>query len=306
MRPRVIPLLVLVAVLGSACASHPAGPATPVGPDQVTPDDAVKAAGAREAARRFVEAYAEATGGDSTALQAMVGTDLLARWVHWLDIQNREFPGTISGTVSSNQIGPAAPFSVSSVPGSEAILRQVDVAATVTFSFDPSNGTPETVTRSLDGPMRLILDPRNGWKVLDFTRDGIPLSREFQTMKGAAATVDGVKVEAAAFLSVPYWQFGLVVVDPSSGSVDAKRTAIVDASGAVVSAAKAVTDSLERLPGGVPTEGLVTFSPASSADGLTLRIVVRSTTGHRTTLEIPLSGKVTPVPIATPTPTPSG
>ena len=306
MRRRVVPLFLLIAVLGAACGSHPAGPTAPGAPDQVTPDDAIKATGAREAARRFVEAYAQATGPDSTALRALAGTDTLLSWIHWLDIQNREFPGTISGTVSSSQIGPAAPFSVSSVPGSEAILRQVDVAATVTFSFDPSNGSPETVTRSLDGPMRLILDPQTGWKVLDFTRDGIPLSREFQVVKGATATADGVKVEAVAFLSVPYWQFGLVVLDPSSGSVDQKRTAILDAGGSVVAAARAVTDSLQRIRAGAPVEGLVTFPGASSADGLTLRVVVHSASGRRTTLEIPLTGEIDPVPISTSSPTPSG
>ena len=307
MRRRLVLLFVLAAAAGgTSCSSHEVGPTAPGGPDQVTPDDAVKATGARAAAHAFVDAYAAATGPDSASLRTLAGTDLLRGWVHWLDVQNREFPGTITGSVSTNQIGPAAPFSVSSVPGSEAILRQVEVAATVTFSFDPSAGSPVTVTRSLDGPMRLILDPKSGWKVLDFTRDGIPLSREFQVVNGATASKDGLRIEVVSFLSVPYWEFGLVVTDRTSVSVASKKTALVDANGSIVAAARAVTSSLDPVAAGSPVEGIVTFPAQASADGLTLRLVLRVPGAGVTALDIPLKGLIDPVPISTSSPTPSG
>lgn len=306
MKRGLIPLLAVAALVAGGCTSPPPGPAAPEAPDQVTPDDAVKAAGARAAARAFVDAYAAATGQDAPQLQALVGTDLLRRWVHWLDVQNREFPGSITGSVSASQIGPAAPFSVSTIPGSEAVLRQVDVLASVTFSFQPSGGAPVTVTRSLDGPMRLILDPSVGWKVLDFTRDGIPLSREFQVVKRASASGDGARVNVVSFLSVPYWEFGIVASVRGALAVAPARTALVDASGRVVAPARAVTSSLSPIRPGSPVEGIVTFSPQASAEGLSLRLVLRSPGGGPITLEIPLTGAIDPVPISTSSPSAGG
>ena len=187
MRIRLAAALLVVATFVVACSPSPTGPTGPAAPDQVTPDDAVKAAGARATAAAFVRAYASDTGADPRTLARLVDGKRLQRWVHWLGVQDREFPGTISGAVENDQIGPAAPFELSSVPGSGALLRDVDVQATVTFSFQPDDGKTITLSRSLDGPMRLLYDDVRGtWSVLDFTRDGIPLSQTFEIVAGSA------------------------------------------------------------------------------------------------------------------------
>ncbi len=308
MRRRLVPMLLLVVSAAVACNPAPAGPTGPDAPDQVTPDDAIKATGARSAADAFVQAYASDTTSSVGALQALAGTALLKSWVHWLSVQNREFPGAITGNVSNDQIGPAAPFAVTTVPGSDAILRQVDVRATVTFTLRPDTGQPFSAIRSLDGPMRLILDPSGGWKVLDFTRDGIPLSREFEIVQGGTASDRGVHMTMAAFFSAPYWEFGLVVSSDATLGVVRKSTTLLDANGKLVASAQAVTSSIERIPAGSAVEGIVTFAPQASATGLTLRVVLKGKAGS-SVVEFPLGNLIHPVALTNPTspaPSPAG
>ena len=303
LRPTTALLFVIVA---AACSTSPAGPTGPAAPDQVTPDDATKAAGARAVAAAFVRAYASDTDADPRTLAALVDGDRLERWVHWLGIQDREFPGTISGTVETNTIGPAAPFEVASVPGSEALLREVAVQASITFSFQPDAGDTITLARSLDGPMRLLFDDRRGtWSVLDFTRDGIPLSQAFEIvgMQGST-TGGGVDLGIDAFMSVPYWQFFLRVSSERAASLAPNDAELLDADGKRVAIAREVTSSLRSLPADRPVEGIVTFPAQASADGLTVRMTFRGP-GGATALEIPLQDLIHPLGIVSGSPSPS-
>jgi hypothetical protein len=306
MRIRLAAALLVVATLVVACSASPAGPTAPAAPDQVTPDDAVKAAGARATAAAFVRAYASDTGADPRTLARLVDGKRLQRWVHWLGVQDREFPGTISGSVENDQIGPAAPFELSSVPGSGALLRDVDVQATVTFSFQPDHGKTITLPRSLDGPMRLLYDDARGtWGVLDFTRDGIPLSQTFEivadTAKGSRV---GTEVTLDSFVSVPYWQFFIRVSGDRAATIAPRDAELLDADGARVAAAQDVTSSLRTIGPGATTEGIITFPAQASADGLTLRLTLRGP-GGPALFEFPLGGLIHPVPLATGSPSPT-
>jgi len=306
MRIRLAAALLVVATLVVACSASPAGPTAPAAPDQVTPDDAVKAAGARATAAAFVRAYASDTGADPRTLARLVDGKRLQRWVHWLGVQDREFPGTISGSVENDQIGPAAPFELSSVPGSGALLRDVDVQATVTFSFQPDHGKTITLPRSLDGPMRLLYDDARGtWGVLDFTRDGIPVSQTFEivadTAKGSRV---GTEVTLDSFVSVPYWQFFIRVSGDRAVTIAPRDAELLDADGARVAAAQDVTSSLRTIGPGAATEGIITFPAQASADGLTLRLTLRGP-GGPALFEFPLGGLIHPVPLATGSPSPS-
>ena len=265
----------------------------------------MKAAGARAAARAFVQAYATDTGADVTSLQQLVSTDRLTRWVHWLGVQNDQFPGTISGSVETDEVGPATAFAVSSVPGSETILRQVDVRATITFSLRPTTGAPVSESRSLDGPMRLIFDEKDGsWKVLDFTRDGIAFSQTFEIVKHATATLGGTEVTIDSFVSVPYWEFFLRVA--SAGPVTLTRSGVrlVNGDGQRVASANEITSSLRRISAGSPAEGIVTFPLQPNADGLTLRLHAHGSSGDEV-FEFVLSGIIHPIPVAAASPSPS-
>lgn len=306
MRQRLASALIVLALAAVACGPSPSGPSSPAAPDQVTPEDAVKATGARAVASAFVRAYAADTGAHPRTLARLVNGDRLQRWVHWLGIQDREFPGTISGVVENNQIGPASPFELASVPGSEALLRDVDVRATITFSFQPEHGDTITLTRSLDGPMRLLFDDQRGtWSVLDFTRDGIPLSGTFEIVAKSAEVSDGgTDVAIDSFVSVPYWQFFLRASSDRTAGIAPRDVELLDADGARVAVARDVTASLRRVAAGASVEGIVTFPPQASADGLTLRMTLRGPTGAQT-FDFALGDLIHPVPVTgSPSPSP--
>ncbi len=299
---RALPAIALIVLIAAGCSTS-VGPTQPGAPDQVTPDDAVKATGARAAAFAFVQAYADETGADVAALEGLVGTKRLHRWAHWLRVQNREFPGSIAGSVAGAQVGPAAPFSVSSVPGSESILRQVDVSATVTFRFEPTSGDPISVERSLDGPMRLVLDPADGsWKVLDFTRDGLPLSAAFETVKGATITMDGITIVLDAFLSEPYWEFFLTASGDRAFGLTAEGTALSSDGKPIL--AQTVTRSLAHVAADSEAEGIATFAPQPSAAGLALRIRLTTSRGV-VLLSVSLDDLIHPIPLAAASASPS-
>ena len=306
MHHRLGPVLLTFVIAVSACSTHASGPNGPAAPDQVTPDDAVKATGARAVAAAFVRAYASDTGANPRKLAGLVDGDSLQRWVHWLGIQDREFPGTISGTVENNEIGPAAPFELTTVPGSDAFLRDVDVRATITFSFRPEEGDVITLSRSLDGPMRLLFDDERGtWSVLDFTRDGLPLSRTFEIVADdATVSRGGADVAIDSFVSLPYWQFFLRTSSDRALGLAPRDAELLDGDGERVAVAREVTSSLRTIAVGPAVEGIVTFPAQASAEGLTLRLTLRGPRGS-TVLDFKLRGLIHPIPTVTGSPSPS-
>jgi hypothetical protein len=304
MATRLVPLVFLLAVLGVACTRGAAGPTAPA-TTQVDLDDAVRAAGARDAARAFVEAYAAAPADAGGRLQALVGTPLLRRWAGWLQVQNEGFPGTIAGDPAGILVGPAAPFEVESVPGSGDILRQVDLRASVTFAFAPTDGDAFDVVRSLDGPIRLIRGPGQDWSVLDFTRDGIPLTGQFEVVSDARDAGPGAEAAVAAFFALPTWQFGLVIHADDVLRLSPGDLRLVDGDGGTVATAGAITTQLERIPAGATVRGLVAFDARSSAEGLFLRVDLEGPNGRRALL-IPLQDRIHPIEVAAPPGTSSG
>ncbi len=293
---RLIPVALAFTLLIPACTVGPAGPAPPADAE-VDPDDAIRAAGAREAARAFVVAYAGAPTDGAAGLRTLVGTPLLRRWTGWLQVQNQGFPGAITGDGGAVQIGPASPFEVESVPGSAGILREVDVRASIAFAFAPEDDDPFSVVRSLDGPMRLIRGTDGDWSVLDFTRDSIPLSSQFETVSDARATSGAAEIAIAAFFAAPTWQFGLVVHAADELALAADDVTLVDEDERAVATAGAITTQLERIGAGATVRGLVVFEPRSSADGLFLRLELRGPSGP-STLAIALAGRIHPIEVA--------
>jgi len=302
---RLLPIALVLALLGGACTRGPAGPGAPVGGD-VDLDDALRAAGAREVARSFVEAYAAAPEDGGAELARLVGTPLLRRWARWLRVQDEGFPGTIEGDPVAIAVGPAVPFEVESVPGASEILRELELRSSVAFAFSPTDADPFGVVRSLDGPMRLIRGPGGDWTVLDFTRDAIPLTSQFEGVTDARAGDARARVAVAVFFAAPTWQFGLVLHASDALRIGPGDVTLVDADGALVSTAGAITTQLANLRAGDTVRGLVAFDARSSAEGLSLRLDL--TGPHtRTTLIIPLEGKIHPIEVAggSPAPAPS-
>jgi hypothetical protein len=300
MATRLVPLALVLALLGAACTQGPAGPASPAS-GAANLDDAVRAAGAREAARAFVQAYAATPDDGADELAALVGTPLLRRWTSWLQVQDEGFPGTITGDPSDVLVGPALPFEVASVPGSSEILRQVELRASVTFAFAPADGDPFDVVRSLDGPMRLIRGPGDDWTVLDFTRDGIPLTSQFEGVEDASDVGATAEAAVAAFFAAPTWQFGLVIRAARPLRLSPDDLTLVDPDGLLVATAGAITTQLERIHAGATVRGLAVFDPRSSSEGLSLRLDLRGGV-----LQIPLEGRIHPIEVSAPASPSSG
>jgi hypothetical protein len=201
------------------------------------------------------------------------------------------------------RIGPAVPFEVESVPGSAEILREVDLRASVTFSFEPRDGEPFTVARSLDGPMRLIRASDGDWSVLDFTRDAIPLSGQFQVVEGADAANGTAAVAVVVFFAAPIWQLGILVQAVEAVSFTPEDVMLVAADGQA-EAAGAISTQLRHIRAGATVRGLVTFDARSDAEGLILRIAPDGSEG-RAAIEIPLTGRIRPVQIQAPAASPT-
>ncbi len=192
------------------------------------------------------------------------------------------------------------------MPGSASLLRDVDVQATITFSFQPDHGKTITLSRSLDGPMRLLYDDTRGtWGVLDFTRDGIPLSQTFEIVADRVeGSSGGIDVTLDSFVSVPYWQFFIRVSSDRAVRLAPRDAQLLDAGGARVAGARDVTSSLRAIDAGEAADGIVTFPAQASADGLTLRMTLRGPEGA-TVFEFALGGLIHPVPLTTGSPSPS-
>jgi hypothetical protein len=169
MRVRLATALFVVATFVVACSASPTGPTGPAAPDQVTPDDAVKAAVARATAAAFVRAYASDTGADPRTLARLVVIPVYAALVLTSD-GGRSWAAAIVFGAAAITDRPAAPFELSSVPGSGALLRDVNVQATITFSFQPDDGKTIAFSFTRRSHAPALRRRSRTWGVLDFTR----------------------------------------------------------------------------------------------------------------------------------------
>ena len=305
MRLRLAPVLLTIALAAAACGPSISGPNQPAAPDQVTPDDAVKAAGARAAARAFVQAYATDTGADVTSLQQLVSTDRLTRWVHWLGVQNDQFPGTISGWWKPMRSGPPRRSRSRASRGRRRSASGRCARDDHAPPVRPTTGNARSQSRSLDGPMRLIFDEKDGsWKVLDFTRDGIAFSQTFEIVKHATATLGGTEVTIDS-VSVPYWEFFLRVA--SAGPVTLTRSGVrlVNGDGQRVASANEIYAVASTHLGGLPG-GELDRDVSAPAERRRLDVAApREDRAAMQVFEFVLSAMIHPILVAAASPSPS-
>jgi hypothetical protein len=270
-------LVVLVAALAaSGCASGPVGPSQPIAAEQLGGADGIDIVAARATALEFLSTYAASPTEGVGALRSLVAGADLRSWVRWLGVQNREFDGTIRGTVDLR----SAAFTAS-VPIRTAVGAQVDMSASVTFDFTPANGdAPFERTRILDGPITLLQTGTAGWKVVDVTRDGISMDAGITAFDGQTRHLAGVSVRLdSVFRFVPNWQFNVVVTN------DSRATIALD----VAAAALIVRhpDGIQSFPT-VPSRSLETIRPGATVDALIAVPYQESAKGRR--LSLPFVG----------------
>jgi hypothetical protein len=293
--------LAAVLLLLAACAREPLGPAAPLALEQVPAAPSLVAASARRTAIDLVQAYADAPLDGGAALAQLVAGPKLERWVYWLGVQNAQFPGNIVGHVDLR----GARFD-GWAPLEQGIGAQVTLGATVGFTYTPAEGEPFARDRVLDGPVRLVSLRPGDWRVVDLTRDGVPMSAGIQLFHNEVRTEEGVSVRLdSLFMFTPNWQFNLVVENRS------RRPIRLDA--AATGLYRELPDGSFERTEGVPSvalratvppqrglRSLIAFPEQDSAAGRSLVLTFR-TDGRALRFAFPLEDLVSPVPPPPPT-----
>jgi hypothetical protein len=291
-------LLLLLAVL-VACTRQAEGPAAPIAAEQVTPGPALDAGAARQTVIEFLDAYASASSDGGAALADLVASEELRAWVHWFGVQDAQFPGTITGEPDLRGVA-----FLGSVPTDRVLGAQLDVGATITFSFEPTDGDPFERTRILDGPFTLASGSPGDWRVVDLTRDGIPMSDGIQLLRGEERTDHAITVKLdSLFMFAPNWQFNVVVENRSGKAIDldpSTSALFVERAGGFEQLDGVTGPSLIVVPAGSSVEGLMSFPLQDSADGRVLVLSYRQG-GRDYRFDFPLQGIVTVVPPPPPT-----
>ncbi|MGH2682978.1 MAG: hypothetical protein ACRDIX_07070 [Actinomycetota bacterium] len=188
MTRRIAPLVLTTGLALGACTSRSAG-------IQIPPEGAVEsragleAVAVRETVLEFLNAYAR-SGETVRPLRTLVGGPELRDWVHWLGVQNRH----LDRATGDLEVGAVRLLQIRD----EVAAAAID--ATVTFTFEVTEGEESMITRSFQSPVILTRLERPGsWAVLDVVRDGRSMTDSIILLDPpVAARGNGLVVEAVS------------------------------------------------------------------------------------------------------------
>jgi hypothetical protein len=303
MRRLVFSSLVLLAT--TSCSPSLEGASQPLAQEQVGAGLGLDVASARRTALDFVNAYAHTTEDDGARLSALVVGPKLTAWVHWMTVQNQQFDGPISGIGDVRSVAFIDSFLVRNAVGG-----QVNLGASVTFTYEPADGQAFDRTRIMDGPVTLLRTGTAEWRVVDATRDGQSMDDGIQLFHDVSMASHGVTVSLhSLFMFTPAWQFNVTVVNRTGGLIrfEPDRLGLfVRRQGAPAQRMEGVyTEALDALPSGFDAEGLVGFPQQDEAKGRTLSLAYRLAGGRHVTFAFPLGEVVTQVPPTSSEPSPA-
>ena len=283
MRRSIVPLA-LAASLAVSCSEPVAGPAQPASFAEIRGAPAMLQAQARAAVLRFVDAYRDTVlGGDD--LEGFSGTPLLRRFAHWLGVTNRAFPGEITATSTVSGVGPA----VALAPDGRTL--EVELSAQIQVVAQPPEGDPLQLSVPLDGPVRLVAEVPGAWRVADFVRFGVPVSRAFLPID-LHYRRPGVEITLDSFGGVPNWSFFVRITAGSRPlTLEEADVTLVDAEGATVRRAIEVSVPLLEIAPGQRIEGALTFDQPDTVAGVSLRVDLNGRSDPAA-LEVPLRSVV--------------
>jgi hypothetical protein len=288
-------VLLVFALTASSCAASLAGPGQPVAMEQLGGPLGLDVAAARETVLAFLDAYADAPADGVERLRSLVAGPDLRSWVRWLGVQNREFDGTIDGTVELR----SAAF-VASIPIKKAIGAQVDLGASVAFHFAPADAPAFDRTRILDGPVTLLRTGLGQWKIVDVTRDGSSMDAGITRLQGRPHVLGRVSVRLdSLFRFVPNWQFNVVVTNRTNGTVGldpAASALVVRGAGGAQAVTTVPSVSLAAIPPGATVEGLIAVPYQQTARGRVLTLPFVSGDGTVRRFAFKLSGLIPQLP----------
>lgn len=239
----------------AACAPAPEGPAAAIASEQVTVGPAFDASATRQTVLDFVAAYADSPTEGPGALQGIVGGPELASWVRWLDVQHREFPGSIEAAVEVRDVE----FVGEAVTG-ELIGAQVALSASVVFRFSPQDADPFDRVRILDGPVSVVQTEERRFVVVDLLRDGVSMSDGIQIFEDLGDRMGPMDVAVDSLhMFPPNWQFNLVIRNRGTRPMSLRP----ELSGLYVR----TSDGFERFEG-IFTGSVETVAPGGEVDGI--------------------------------------
>jgi hypothetical protein len=288
-------LVLAISLVPPACAATPLGPSGPLAQELVGGPDGIDAAAARATALAFLSTYADSPSRGVGALRALVAGPDLRSWVRWLGVQNREFDGTIEGDVDLR----SASF-VSFVPIRKAVGARIDLGASVTFSYTPTDGEPFERNRILDGPITLLRTGTADWRIVDVTRDGISMDAGITRFEGQTHHLAGVAVRLdSVFRFVPNWQFNVVVTNETSATIGLDPVAaalLVRESGGLRTLETTPSRSLQAIPPGATVEAVVAVPYQDSARGTALSLPFVASDGRLRRFLFRLDELIDPMP----------
>jgi hypothetical protein len=291
-------LFLIGATLLVACGPDPQGPASPIAMEQVVDAPALDASAARQTVVEFIEAYASSPTEGIGALAQLVAGPELGAWVRWLDVQHREFGGSIDAVADVRDVEFIG--SIEAGPGRRA---QVGLSASVTFLFEPTDSENFELSRILDGLVLLRTDG-GAYRVMDLQRDGVPMSAGIELFRREARRQGNVDVTLdSLFMFPPNWQFNIVVSNagPEPLILDPDLVGLyVGGTAGFERIEPVLTRSLALVPPGTQAEGILAFRAQDSASDRVLSLAYGS---GRDVLrfDFPLDELVTVVPPPPPT-----
>jgi hypothetical protein len=292
MRTRALIVLVLLSL--AACSPKLGGPAAPIAEAQVTPAPALHAGAARETVVSFVEAYRASPQNGAIALARLVAGPDLASWVRWLDVQHREFDGTIDAASDVRDVE-----FIGTLEARRASGAQVGLSASVTFVFDPADDDPIELIRVLDGPVTLVRTELGAYRIVDLLRNGVPMSDGIEVFRNEERTEGALTVQLdSLFMFPPNWQFNVILGNAGDEDVvldQAGAAMFVDSGSGFERVDGVITPSLGVIPAGQTVEGLMVFPAQETAQGRVLSLVY-GTGEDALRFEFPLDDLVTVVP----------
>jgi hypothetical protein len=301
---RRISFLLGTALAVVACAPAPEGPVAPIAMEQFADVPALDASSARQAVVDFVDAYAASpTEGVGALAQLVVGPQL-ASWVRWLNVQHREFTGSIDAVADVRDVE-----FIGSIEARRARGAQVGLSASVTFLFEPLDDDAFERARILDGPVTLLETQRGSYRVIDLQRDGVPMSSAIELFRDETRSEGSVEITLdSLFMFPPNWQFNVVVRNsgPDPIVLDPDLAGLyVDGVEGFERLEPVFTASLAAVPPGLEAEGILAFPLQDSASGRVLTLAYGS--GRELLrFDFPLDELVSVVPPPPPTGVGSG